>query len=365
MRTAVICSFTLGTLLALRSGAAGQTPPPQRAATILADATWLQAKERLTPDAVVVFALGAASKEHGPHLPLATDYIQAEFVKDRVAERADVIVAPSIDYGFYPPFAEYPGSTTLRLSVSRDMVADICRSLARSSGARRFYVVNHGIITAAALRQAATLLEAEGLLLRFTDLDAARDAAVKQVLHQEKGSHADEIETSMMLYMAPDKVHMDKAVKEYGRAEDAGGYMIGNRPERNGLFSPSGVFGDPTLATREKGELITRTLVEATLRDIEDVRRAPLPSPVALETLFTEVTGRYQMAPGDVVTVSRDGDMLAVDRPGHKRVRLQAVGKRVFGLWMTEARFFTDADGTVTHMLLSADGRDEIGMKVK
>lgn len=364
---------TLLAVILLSFPTQAQTSRQTQASSIfLEKVSWLEAEKALTPDAVVVIALGGASKEHGPHLPLSADFIQAEYVKDRVAERTAVVVAPSINYGFYPPMDEYPGSTTLRLSVSRDMVADICRSLARSSKARRFYIINHGVITNAALEQAASQLKAEGILFHYTDLEEARESAVKAVQQQEKGSHADEIETSMMLYMAPDMVEMKKAVREYGAGKKItgpnpheGGRMIGNRPAQNGLYSPSGVFGDPTLATREKGRRITDVLVDATLKDIEELRRAALPPAVPLEQFFAGLGGEYEIAPGDTVTVSKEGDLLAVQRTGKPKALLQPVGKYRFGLWLTEARFFADGSGKATHLLLSAGGQDVIAKKIK
>src|SRR5436190_1963240 len=97
----------------------------------LADLTWQQAEQVLRPEAVVVFPLGAASKEHGPHLPLGTDHIQADDLARRLAARAVVVVAPTITYSYYPAFVEYPGSITLRRETARDVVIDACRSLAR------------------------------------------------------------------------------------------------------------------------------------------------------------------------------------------------------------------------------------------
>lgn len=338
----------------------------------LENVTWLEAEKALTPEAVVVIALGSASKEHGPHLPLSADFVQAEYVKKRVAERAEVVVAPSINYSFYPPMDEYPGSTTLRLSVSRDMVADICRSIARSSKARRFYVINHGVITNLALEQAANQLKDEGILLRFTDLEKARGAAVKSVRQQVKGSHADEIETSMMLYMAPEMVDMKKAVKEYGTGKMVtgknpldGGRMIGNRPAQDGLYSPSGVYGDPTLATVEKGRKVTEALVESTLNDIEEVRRAALPQAERRENVIANLSGEFEIAPGDTITVSQEGELLAIERKGRPKALLQPVGNYTFGLWMTEVRFFVGRSGEVTHLLMSAGGQDLVAKKIK
>ena len=57
--------------------------------------TWLEAEAALTPSTVVVIPLGAASKEHGPHLRLNNDWTIAEYFKRRVIEMADVVVAPT------------------------------------------------------------------------------------------------------------------------------------------------------------------------------------------------------------------------------------------------------------------------------
>src|ERR1039457_5854529 len=92
---------------------------------------WVEAEKALKPETVVVIPIGAESKEHGPHLKLKTDYLEAEYYKRQILERADVVVvAPTANYSFYPAFVEYPGSTTLRLETARDMLVDICRALA-------------------------------------------------------------------------------------------------------------------------------------------------------------------------------------------------------------------------------------------
>jgi hypothetical protein len=141
----------------------------------------------------------------------------------------------------------------------------------------------------------------------------------------------------MMLYIAPAMVDMTKAVKEFGTA-NRNGYLIGNRPANIGVFSPSGVYGDPGLATKEKGPRITEAVVDAALKDIESMRLAPLPP---------------------TVTVGRAGDMLAVQRAGTPTMLLQRAGKYRFGLWTTEGRFFANDRG----MMLSIDGRALLARK--
>lgn len=240
---------------------------------LLEDLTWIQAEERLKPDAVVVIPLGAGAKEHGPHLPLKNDLLLAEYFKRRVLAAADAVVAPTLNYHYYPAFVEYPGSTTLRLETARDLVVDIVRSLA-AHGPRRFYVLNTGVSTVRALSPAAALLAEEGILLRYTDIGAVAGDAREEVAKQEGGTHADEVETSMMLYIAPEVVDMGKAVKDYDPNGKGG---LTRKPGGPSTYSPTGIWGDPTLASREKGERVVEAMVRGILADIEGLRGAPLP----------------------------------------------------------------------------------------
>lgn len=234
----------------------------------LQELTWLEAERVLGPDTVVVVPIGAAAKEHGPHLRLDNDLRLAEYWARRLAERADVVVAPPLTYHFYPAFLEYPGSTTLRLGTARDLTIDVVRSLARY-GPRRFYALNTGVSTVRALEPAREELEREGIVFRYTDLSVALGPIEREVSEQEGGTHADEIETSLMLVIAPDRVDMSKAVKDYTPRGKSG---LTRDPNGDGTYSPTGTWGDPTLATREKGERVIAAFVDALVADVEALR---------------------------------------------------------------------------------------------
>jgi len=242
----------------------------QQKGVVLADLTWVEAEKALRPETVVVIPIGAESKEHGPHLKLKTDYIEAEYYKRQILEGAEVVVAPTVNYSFYPAFVEYPGSTTLRLETARDMLVDICRVLAHY-GPKRFYALNTGVSTLRALKPAAETLAREGILLRYTNILEVGVEAEKRVRKEEGGTHAEEIETSLMLYIDPASVDMSKAVKDYHPSESGG---LTRDPHKPGAYSASGIYGDATLATREKGEAVARATVEGMLREIEDLRHA-------------------------------------------------------------------------------------------
>jgi creatinine amidohydrolase len=268
MKYLLLLAFILAAPLATFS----QTKPK---GILLEDLTWIEAEKLLTKDTVVVIPLGAAAKEHGPHLKLKNDLLIAEYLKKRVLEQSNVVIAPTINYHFYPAFLEYPGSTSLRLETARDLTIDVIKSLARY-GPRRFYILNTGISTLRALQPAAESLAKQGVILRYTDLLKITGPVEKAIGKQEGGTHADEIETSMMLYMAPSTVDMKKAAKDYHPSNERG---LTRNPNGRGVYSATGIYGDATLATKAKGEQITKALVTGILKDIEDLRLASISEP--------------------------------------------------------------------------------------
>ena len=226
----------------------------------LDELTWPEAERALRDFPVVVLPVGARTKEHGLHLPLNNDWRMAEYLARRVAERSRVLVLPTLQYGFYPAFLEYPGSVSLSLETMRDTVVQICHSHARH-GARRFYALNTGISTLRALEPARERLAKDGLAFAYTDIEAAAADVVGELVTQSEGTHADEIETSMMLYIAPQTVRVELARPDVHPAEAPGPLTRSPNPER-GIYSATGAYGDPTAATREKGERIVEAVVD-------------------------------------------------------------------------------------------------------
>ena len=244
------------------------------AGVYLEQITWPEAAALFRLDPLVVLPIGAAAKEHGPHLPLGTDRILAEHLAARVAERVPSIVAPTITYGYYPSFVEFPGSTHLEAATFGALVREIILSVHRH-GPRRFLLLNTGISTFPVLEVVSRdLRRRERVLAGVTRIEDLGGRALDGLLAQPAGSHADEYETSVLLAIAPDAVRFDRAVRE-----------IPDRPRPRGLFVPAplpppggthpgaaGVYGDPTLATREKGERILAALVPAVIAAADHLR---------------------------------------------------------------------------------------------
>ena len=264
--------FTVvGLALMMTLGSGGQAPP--RPGVQLGERMWTDAEKVLRADAVVVIPIGAALQQHGPHLPMRSDLILAEYFADRLAAAAAVVVAPPVTYHAHPPSLDYPGSTSLTPDTARDAIVQIARSLARS-GPRRFYAVATGLRPSDAIGAAAQVLARDGILLRSFDFGAEVDRLAAGWKQQPGGGHADELETSLMLYVRPEAVDMKQAVKEFAPWT---GPLTRSR-EAPGTYSGTGTWGDPTLATRDKGQYLAEGLTGSLLQGIEALRTARLPT---------------------------------------------------------------------------------------
>ena len=223
--------------------------------------SWPEAKEKIDQGWPVVVPIGAISKEHGAHLPLNTDYLVARELAIRIAQELPVIIAPVLTLGYYPAFVRYPGTQHLRPETFQAMLADVFDKLVRD-GVTRIAVVNTGVSTEAPLRIAVREFYGRtGVRVLTADI-ASLGKSTKALMQQQLGGHGDEAETSMILAIAPHAVRFDKAVVDYGHALEAPKTVFyvptifDGDPASGPDYSVSGVRGDPTLATADKGRAI-------------------------------------------------------------------------------------------------------------
>jgi creatinine amidohydrolase len=194
----------------------------------LEDLTWLEAKTRFDTGAVVVIPIGAASKAHGPHLPLKTDALTARALGQGLIERLPVVAAPVLGFGFYPAFTSFAGSQHLGADTFKAVVRELIGNFT-THGVKRIALINTGVSTEKPLDEVAK--ETDVLVLHMRLMGQAAEALIE---HKD-GGHADERETSVMLALDPRSVRMDKL-------------------RLDGPFEKTGATGDPTRATAFKGE---------------------------------------------------------------------------------------------------------------
>jgi creatinine amidohydrolase len=222
--------------------------------------SWDEVGRRIANGAVAILPVGAAAKEHGFHLPLNTDRIQAEWLAAQIAGRIDALIWPTLAYGFYPAFVEYAGSTSLSASTFEAVVEEIVTAIL-GFGCRALFVLDTGISTRAPVDRALARLGADDVLhLKIHEGPRYRRAA-DELAEQRHGSHADEIETSLMLALAPHLVEMSRAEASPAVKSETPGPLTPLNPSSPN-YSRSGSYGDPTLATPAKGEILLAAMVE-------------------------------------------------------------------------------------------------------
>ena len=168
---------------------------------------WDEVARRIQDGAAAILPIGAAAKQHGFHLPLNTDRIQAEWLAGKLAEKIDALIWPTLSYGHYPAFVEYAGSSNLSASTFEALVHEIAAGIL-GNGCRKLIVLNTGISTLAPVDRALARLNTGRTRHLWIHGGPRYPRAAKALTEQTHGSHADELETSLMLAIAPHLVDM-------------------------------------------------------------------------------------------------------------------------------------------------------------
>jgi creatinine amidohydrolase len=242
--------------------------------------------ERLTADSVVVQPV-AAVEQHGPHLPLATDLLIAESVVDAVvADRGDELdlwVLPPLAYGKSNEHAWAPGTVWLGPSTLLAVLDDVGRSVAMLPTKRLAFVNGHGgnsSLLQVALRELRLAHGLQTFLLHPNVPPDQGGASTEEELGM--GIHGGLGETSLVLYLRPDLVDMDKAERHVPEEMATNRHVRFGGPVAFGWtsddFGPSGVIGDPTGATAERGKEQFAAIVAAMGDALAEVARFSPPA---------------------------------------------------------------------------------------
>ncbi len=219
--------------------------------------------QRIKRNPIAILPLGA-TEQHGCHLPLGVDSILAEEFAQRLAEEIDAVALPCLPYGYSWVWRDDPGTVTLSNEALEAVIRDIVASLQRH-GVLHMLLLNCHEANASAMKSAARKAWDVNGISVWRLFYPGWQELYDEVCESQPWHgifHADEFETSLMLAIAPELVDMAKAVREYPTWDPA--YFHGGRPL--GELSTSGVFGDATAASRDKGELLLAMTV-AKLRE--------------------------------------------------------------------------------------------------
>jgi creatinine amidohydrolase len=226
--------------------------------------------EQAAKDGKVVIIPCGSIEEHGTHLPLCTDSIQAEFIALEVAKKAGCLVAPPLRYGLCSSTRNFPGTVTISFDSLRSIMTDILEDFVRNNFKRMLVLTGHaGGTHMTAIRLAAKKVVKNHMnkkdrprIIVCSDYDFAFDLKDENI--DDRDSHAGTIETSRVMAIRPDLLH--------GKGEayfpEFPPFEISPDPER---YFPTGVMGDPTVASSEIGKKINDYVIEQIAKLVKEL----------------------------------------------------------------------------------------------
>jgi creatinine amidohydrolase len=227
--------------------------------------------EKAAKEGKVVIIPCGSIEEHGTHLPLCTDSLQAEYVALGVARKAGCLVAPPLRYGVCNSTRNFPGTLSISFDSLRSIMTDILEDFIRNGFKRLLILTGH----AGRSHMIALKLAAKAVILHHkneddrprimvcSDYDFAFDLRGKEF--DDRDSHAGTIESSRVMAIRSDLIK-GKGTRNYPNLPR---FEIVPDPER---YFPSGVMGDPTIASAEKGQRINDYVIEQIVKLVEELK---------------------------------------------------------------------------------------------
>lgn len=215
----------------------------------------------------------SATEQHGLHLPLATDRMIGDHICKHIDAKMhdEILILPIISVGCSEHHKDFAGSLSIQHSTMLSQMTDIAECVISYGFTNLFISNSHGGNQAIA----QTFLETFGYRnpeanLAFTSWWRIANEEIRSVQESGPGGvgHAGEFETSLMLVIAPDLVHLDQIeeranIPTYTWAE--ADLVVGSKVSyyrRMNEVTSNGVQGEPKLATAQKGEILTEKIVE-------------------------------------------------------------------------------------------------------
>jgi creatinine amidohydrolase/Fe(II)-dependent formamide hydrolase-like protein len=243
--------------------------------------TWPEAQERFQQVDIALLPVGAI-EQHGPHLPLDTDAFDADYLALRVAEACSdpkPLVLPNIPYGVSYHHDEFKGTVSISNDTLAKLVYDIGMSVSHN-GIKKLVIINAHGGNSPALNYAAQMINRDAHIFVCVDTGETSDVDIYSLVETPNDVHAGEIETSTSLAVRPHLVKMDQTGREV--PEFSSRYL--DFTSKRGVswyaytrkISHSGVMGDPTKASAEKGKKFWEIMITHLVALVEDLKSMTL-----------------------------------------------------------------------------------------
>lgn len=255
---------------------------------IMEEMNWEEFDEMKKEIKTGLFPLGSVEQE-GPHLPLGLDTIVAREIAIRVAQKLPVFVLPALSIGYSRWHGGFPGTLNVGISTFTQMLREICGDLVEQ-GVNRLVFISPHLGNETPILEVANELRKKSLariaMFNLWGICSEMSKDIKGLV-ETKFSHAGEIMTSVMLFLHPEFVDMQKARKDSLKSPmpnitQEGSWRALFRNWHINLYclsselTKSGQYGDATHATREKGEFIVHQLVDYITEFVREFQNIPI-----------------------------------------------------------------------------------------
>jgi creatinine amidohydrolase len=251
----------------------------------LEELTWPEAQAAIDAGAMAVLPVGSL-EQHGRHLAINTDNVLGDAIAAAAVQRAvdrgvRVLLCPALHYGYTMHNMDFPGTMTLRTETLLAVGVDLVTSLVHH-GCRKIVLLNsHGsnwsildLVGREVMNRHPDALVAAVFPIKMA---AAELETLREAKQTGGMSHGCELETSLMLHLRPDLVEMDKAVADISQPDSKFYWRDILRGSRGVALadltrhaSRTGLVGDPTVATAEKGRKFFEVIVAATVEFLQE-----------------------------------------------------------------------------------------------
>ncbi len=257
----------------------------------IARMTWEAFRDAVDNDTVAVIPMGSVELE-GSHLPLGVDTIAVEALARSLVELPGVLVGPTLPIGYSKWFMPFPGTITLETDTLIRVLLEYARSLI-AHGIRRLVFLNAHKGNNACIESAARTLIAEDrvqvAMLSVWKLAHDLAAVGEKSVAEGRFTHAGEIMTSVMLAADPDTVDRARMAPGTVRSPEGSAFRVVNSLGEADFMgsvqtiyqdirqvTDSGILGDPTAASAEKGAAILETIARYATAFIAELQKLPL-----------------------------------------------------------------------------------------
>ena len=216
---------------------------------LLENITMADFKRHLKKTQTIIFPFGTV-EEHGNHLPLNTDTLIVYEILKRVIRKRKVFLAPPLYYGVCTTTSQHPGTISIRPETLRTITYDLVREAYKKGLRNIFLITGHGGgLHSSALKEVAENLieELRGLKIAVICPYDILYKELSELADTPNDSHAGEIETSIVLALAPELVK-GRSKEEYPNIPKP--FVVKNKVK----YWRGGVWGNPAKASVKKGE---------------------------------------------------------------------------------------------------------------